>query len=81
MIYAQVIFWSNGIKYIDLVLPYPPRVGETIQLPLGTVKYNNGLELDESFFKISNIDWVFEENSMIPKYKFKKLSIYVECPH
>lgn len=80
MIYAEVIFWSNDIKDLNVVLPFPPRVGENIEFPVGTVKYNNGAELEERCFKISNIDWVFIENSMIPKYKFQKLSIYVERP-
>jgi hypothetical protein len=80
MIYAEVIFWSNDIKDMNVVLPFPPRVGENIEFPIGTVKYNNGAELDDRNFKIKHIDWVFIENSMIPKYKFQKLSIYVERP-
>lgn len=78
MIYAEIIFWSNDIKDLNVVLPFPPRVGENIKFPVGTVKYNNGAELDDICFKISNIDWVFIENSMMPKYKFQKLSIYIE---
>ena len=80
MIYVEVIFWSNDIKDIDVVLPYPPRIGENIEFPCGVVKYNNGAELEDRTFRIKDIDWVFEENSMIPKYKFKKLSVYVERP-
>jgi hypothetical protein len=80
MIYAEVIFWSNDIKDLNVVLPFPPSIGESIEFPIGTVKYYNGAELEDRCFKISNIDWVFTENSMIPKYKFSKLSIYVERP-
>lgn len=80
MIYAEIIFWTHEINDISIVLPFPPRIGESIQLPYNTVKYKNGSELDERIFKIKDIDWVFSENSMIPKFKFQKLSIYVERP-
>lgn len=80
MIYANVIFWSNDIQDMSVVLPFPPRVGENIEFPVGVVKYNNGVELEDRNFKITHIDWVFIENYMIPKYKFQKLSIYVERP-
>jgi hypothetical protein len=80
MIYAKVIFWSNDIKDLDIVLPYPPRIGENLEFPVGIVKYNNGVELDNRSFKISHIDWEFTEISMKPKYKFNKLSIFVERP-
>lgn len=80
MIYVEVIFWSNDIKNIDIVLPYPPRIGENIEFPCGIVKYNNGVELKDMTFRIKDIYWVFGENSMIPKCKFKKLSVYVERP-
>lgn len=33
MIYAEVIFWSNNIKDINVVLPFPPRIGENIEFP------------------------------------------------
>ena len=72
--------WSNDIKDLDIVLPYPPRIGENLEFPIGTIKYNNGVELEDRSFKISHIDWEFTEILMKPKYKFDKLSIYVECP-
>ena len=80
MIYADVIFWTNDINDISIVLPFPPSVGENIEFPIGLLKYTNGAELDVSCFRICNIDWVFKETSMIPNCKFQKLSIFVECP-
>lgn len=80
MIYAEVIFWSNDIEDINVVLPFPPRIGENIEFPIGTVKYTNGAELEYTNFMINHIDWVFIENSMMSKYKFQKLSIYIERP-
>ena len=80
MIYAEIIFWSNEIKDINVVLPFPPRIGESIEFTSGTVKYNNGAEVEDRCFKIANIDWVLEENSLPHKHKFQKLSIYLERP-
>ena len=80
MIYAEIIFSSNDIMDLDLVLPFPPRVGENIEFPSGAIKYKNGFDLEDRCFKIASIDWVLIESKMAHRYKFQKLSIFVERP-
>jgi len=78
MVFAEIIFFSNYIQDIDVVLPFPPSVGQSIRLPIGLVRQTNGDELEQGLFKIIDIEWVFVTKSMISKGRFNKLRIYVE---
>jgi len=80
MIHAEITFWSNTIRDINIILPSPPSIGDSIKFPIGTVKNINGEELEDNCFRIYNIDWVLQKDSIITKYKFDRLLIYLECP-
>ena len=72
MIYADIIFWTNDINDFTIVLPFPPRIGDSIRFPSGTVKHYNGSGFTDNYFRISDIEWVFKDD------QFEKLSIYVQ---
>lgn len=80
MIHCEIIFWTEDIKDLDVVLPFPPREGEVIHFPMGTVKYSNGNKYEENRFKIRLIEWVFSNISLVPGFKFDKVRVYVEQP-
>ena len=77
MIYVEIIFGSNDIKDIQTVMPQAPSVNDNIEMPYGVVKFNNGVELGETTFKVKSVDWIFKEQSMMPKYKFNKVQVWV----
>lgn len=78
MIHAEIVFWTNDIKEVNLVLPFPPRIGESMILQRGVVKYSNGAVLDEIDFMVANIDWNFEEDFVEFDVKFKNITVYLE---
>ena len=81
MITAEVIFWTNDIKDFQVVLPFPPRIGEHISFPFGVVKCYDGTDYcEENYFKIVNVDWLYAEKLEIEELTFDKLLIHVNCP-
>jgi len=78
MITAEVIFWTTDIKRFHVELPCAPRIGDLISFPVGTVKWNDGTDDKETSFKISEIEWKFDDKSMKLYCRFDKLLIQVE---